>query len=392
MNDARGQFADFFGRLWREKPLGIASGIVILILILLAIFADALAPYPVDQLNLAERLQGSSTRHLLGTDQLGRDQLSRLLVGARISLVVGLAATTLNVVVATLIGATSGFLGGKLDLAVQRFVDAWMAFPGLLLLLTIMSIAGQGLPQIIVVLGIAGGVGGSRVVRGAVVATKENDFFLAARAVGAPTRQVLVRHVLPNIVAPLIIVFSINVGGVRRRHPGRGELELSRVRVARQCPQLGRDAQPGGAAVHGAGAVAGAVARAVPDDRGVQFQHAGRRDAGLARSAAARRGSSGCGRRHVGLTEEFFVGGSRQTASDAGREERPRVGRLIGLSPVSATGWIGTTPTTPCRMRTTTPSGIFLKRCHENGWLSRGTDSMPWCARCGTRTTNCPST
>ena len=214
MNDARGQFADFLGRLWRQKPLGIASAIVILILILVAIFADVLAPYPFDQLDLAERLQGSSTRHLLGTDHFGRDLLSRLLFGARISLVVGLAATTLNVAVATLIGGTSGFLGGKLDLAVQRFVDAWMAFPGLLLLLTIMSVAGRGLPQIIVVLGIAGGVGGSRVVRGAVVATKGNDFFLAARAVGAPTRQVLVRHVLPNIVAPLIIVFSINVGGV----------------------------------------------------------------------------------------------------------------------------------------------------------------------------------
>ena len=145
---------------------------------------------------------------------MGRDLLSRLLYGARISLVVGLAATTLNVVVATLIGGTSGFLGGKLDLAVQRFVDAWMAFPGLLLLLTIMSVAGQGLPQIIVVLGIAGGVGGSRVVRGAVVATKGNDYFLAAKAVGAPTTQILVRHGVPNIVAPLTIIFSINVGGV----------------------------------------------------------------------------------------------------------------------------------------------------------------------------------
>ena len=124
MTDAHGPFADFFGRLWRQKPLGIASGIVILILILLAIFADVLAPYPFDQLSLAERLQGPSARHLLGTDQLGRDLLSRLLFGARISLVVGLAATTLNVVVATLIGGTSGFLGGKLDLAVQRFQQA----------------------------------------------------------------------------------------------------------------------------------------------------------------------------------------------------------------------------------------------------------------------------
>ena len=127
---------------------------------------------------------------------------------------VGLAATTLNVLVALLIGGTSGFLGGKLDLAVQRFVDAWMAFPGLLLLLTIMSVVGQGLLQIIVVLGIAGGIGGSRVVRGAVIGIKENDYFLDARAVGTPMGRILTRHVLPYIMAPVIIVFSINIDGV----------------------------------------------------------------------------------------------------------------------------------------------------------------------------------
>ena len=120
----------------------------------------------------------------------------------------------LNVVIATLVGGTSGFFGGKLDLSVQRFVDAWMAIPGLLLLLTIMSIVGKGLPQLIVVLGIAGGIGGSRVVRGAVIGIKENDYFLAARAVGTPTSQILIHHVLPNIMAPLIIIFSINIGGV----------------------------------------------------------------------------------------------------------------------------------------------------------------------------------
>ena len=126
---------------------------------------------------------------------------------------VGLAATTVNVVVALLIGGTSGFLGGKLDLAVQRFVDAWMAFPGLLILLTVMSIAGRGLPEIILVLGISGGIAGSRLLRSAVVGIKENDYFLAARAVGTPTTQILLRHVLPNIMAPIIIVFSINIGG-----------------------------------------------------------------------------------------------------------------------------------------------------------------------------------
>ena len=210
----RGRFADFFIRLLKEKPLGTASGIIVLILIFVAIFADVVAPYPYDKINLIAMLQAPSAQHLLGTDGLGRDFLSRLIHGARISLVVGLAATTLNVVVAALIGVTSGFLGGKFDLVVQRFVDAWMAFPGLLLLLTVMSIVGQGLLQIIVVLGITGGIGGSRVIRGAVISVKENDYFLAAKAVGTPTTQILIRHVLPNIMAPVIIIFSINIGGV----------------------------------------------------------------------------------------------------------------------------------------------------------------------------------
>ena len=210
----RSQIADFFIRLWREKPLGTACGIIILILIFVAIFADVLAPYGYDEMHAVDRLQGSSSRYLLGTDQLGRDLLSRLIYGARNSLIVGLAATALNVIVAVLIGGTSGFIAGKLDLAMQRFVDAWMAFPGLLLLLTIMSIAGRGLLQIIVVLGIAGGIAGSRIVRGAVIGISKNDYFQAAKAVGTPTRQILLRHVLPNIVPPVIIIFSINIGGV----------------------------------------------------------------------------------------------------------------------------------------------------------------------------------
>ena len=210
----RSRLADFFIRLVREKPLGTISGIIILILILVAILADVLAPYPYDEIHLVDRLQGSSARYLLGTDQAGRDLLSRLIYGARFSLLVGLAATTVNVVVSTLIGGISGFLGGKLDLAVQRFVDAWMAFPGLLILLTIMSLVGRGVPQMIVVLGIAGGVAGSRVVRGAVIGIKENVYFQAAGAIGSTKRRAFVQHVLPNIAAPVIIIFSINIGGV----------------------------------------------------------------------------------------------------------------------------------------------------------------------------------
>ena len=210
----RSRPADFWIRLVKEKPLGTFSGIIIVILLLVAIFADVLAPYPYKEIHLVDRLAGPSSQYLLGTDQAGRDLLSRLIFGARISVLVGVAATALNIAVAVLVGGTSGFLGGRLDLAVQRFVDAWMAFPGLLLLLTIMSIVGRGLPQIILVLGIAGGISGSRVMRSAVIGIKENDYFLAAQAAGTPTSKILSRHVLPNIMAPVIIVFSINIGGV----------------------------------------------------------------------------------------------------------------------------------------------------------------------------------
>ena len=204
----------FLVRMWREKSLGTVSGIIILIVILVAVFADVLAPYEYIEIHLADRLTGSSAAYPLGTDHLGRDLFSRVVYGARLSLIVGLAATALNVVVAVVIGGTSGFFGGKLDLVVQRFVDAWMAIPGLLLLLTIMSIVGRGLVQLILVLGISGGIGGSRLVRGAVIDIKENAYFQAAEVIGASKWRTFIGHVLPNIMPVVIIVFSINVGGV----------------------------------------------------------------------------------------------------------------------------------------------------------------------------------
>ena len=204
----------FLVRMWREKSLGTVSGIIILIVILVAVFADVLAPYEYIEIHLADRLTGSSAAYPLGTDHLGRDLFSRVVYGARLSLIVGLAATALNVVVAVVIGGTSGFFGGKLDLVVQRFVDAWMAIPGLLLLLTIMSIVGRGLVQLILVLGISGGIGGSRLVRGAVIDIKENAYFQAAEVIGASKWRTFIGHILPNIMPVVIIVFSINVGGV----------------------------------------------------------------------------------------------------------------------------------------------------------------------------------
>ena len=193
----RSRLADFLIRLAKEKPLGAASGVFILLLILVAIFGGVLAPYQYAEMHLIDRLQSASTKYLLGTDQLGRDLLSRLIFGARISLFVGLTVTTISVVISTMIGGISGFVGGKVDLLVQRFVDAWIAFPGLLILLTIMSIVGEGLPQIIIVLGISGGIGGARLIRSAVIGIKENDYFQAAQAVGNTRWRVFIRHVVP---------------------------------------------------------------------------------------------------------------------------------------------------------------------------------------------------
>ena len=210
----RGPFSDFFHRLLREKPLGLLGAIIIVLFVLVSVFADVLAPDPEQRQDVTRRLQGSSFEHLLGTDHTGRDFLSRNIYGARQSLLVGFAATAVAVLVATVLGGLSGFIGGRFDLVIQRFVDAWLAFPGLLLLMTIMSILGTGALQIIIVLGLVFGFGNSRVIRGAVISIKENAYFEAARAVGNPGWRTLLYHVLPNVMAPIIVIFSITIGSV----------------------------------------------------------------------------------------------------------------------------------------------------------------------------------
>ena len=210
-------------RLVKEKPLGTVGGVIVLALLIAGIFADlswlglpevGLAPYGQNELHLTDRLSPPSTQYLLGTDNLGRDVLSRVIYGARISIFIGLGATALMALVSGTIGLTSGFLGGKVDLIVQRFVDAWMCFPMLFILLTVMAIVGGGIIQIILVLGITGGIGGSRVSRSAVIAIKANMYVEAARAIGVPTGRILTRHILPNIMPIVIIGISISIGGI----------------------------------------------------------------------------------------------------------------------------------------------------------------------------------
>ena len=208
----RGAASALLRRFIREKRLGVVGAVIVLLLLVCGVFADLLAPYGMDEKSLPDRFAAPSARYLLGADQVGRDILSRLIYGARISMLVGLAATTVTVAVAALVGVPSGYFGGRFDVITQRFVDAWMSFPELLVLLTVMSMVGRGQLQIVLVIGIFTGIRWTRVVRGAVIGIKENDYFEAARAVGQPHLGIIVRHVLPNILGPLIVIYSVSLG------------------------------------------------------------------------------------------------------------------------------------------------------------------------------------
>jgi peptide/nickel transport system permease protein len=201
-------------RLVREKPLGAFGGLLVLVLMLTAVFAHWIAPYPYDETNVRQRLKPPGAQFYLGTDNLGRDVFSRIVYGARISVTVGFGAVTLSILLATTLGVTSGYFGGKVDVLVQRLVDAAMAFPTLVILLSLMAVLGPGLLNVILVLGIVPSFNRSRVIRSATLAAKENQYVEAAQAVGASHLRVILRYILPNVMAPIIIVATNALGAV----------------------------------------------------------------------------------------------------------------------------------------------------------------------------------
>ena len=194
-------------RLVKEKPLGTFGAAVTLILLLVGIFANFLAPYGMNQAS-ASLMAPPSLAHWFGTDNLGRDLLSRVIYGARISVIVGLAASAISVTLSTIIGMISGYIGGAFDLILQRFVDAWMCIPALIFSIVIISIIGTGMWQVIIVIGINMGIANSRIIRGATMSIKENMYLQAADAIGASPARIIMRHILPNIMAYVIILFS----------------------------------------------------------------------------------------------------------------------------------------------------------------------------------------
>lgn len=196
----------------RAKPLGAIGALVLTVMVVVAIFARQIEPFDPIATNQREALLSPGGSHLLGTDQYGRDILSRVIRGARISLYVGLGATVASIVIATVIGVTSAYFGGAIDYGVQRLVDAVQAVPGLILLISVLVILGPSITNVVIALALRSSITTSRIVRGASLSVLANPFIEAGRVIGASNLRLMARHVVPNIVPPLIIVATVQFG------------------------------------------------------------------------------------------------------------------------------------------------------------------------------------
>jgi peptide/nickel transport system permease protein len=203
-----GLWSDAWYRL-KRNPGAIAGFFVIVVLVIVAIFAPLLAPHGPREQNLSLLREGCcpglSRAHPLGVDELGRDELSRILYGARYSLLIGVVSVSVGFVFGSLLGAISGFLGGIVDTIIMRIVDIWLTIPGFLMAIGIVAMLGPGLTQIMIAIGVINVPLFARLLRGSVLAQRENDFVLAARSVGVPKRSILAAHILPNAISPVIV-------------------------------------------------------------------------------------------------------------------------------------------------------------------------------------------
>jgi peptide/nickel transport system permease protein len=197
----------------KTKPVGAFGLLVVLVMLVLAVFAAQIAPYEPGA-PVGPRLITPSADHLMGTDNSGRDIFSRVVYGARVAAAVGFGAVAISTLGSLIVGISTGYFGGVVDSVIQRFVDAVMALPGLVLLLAIVTITGSGLRQLILILGFLGIAGASRIVRSAVLGIRNVQYLEAARSVGAGNVRVMILHVLPNIFAPVMVSATVGLGGV----------------------------------------------------------------------------------------------------------------------------------------------------------------------------------
>ena len=201
-------------RHFRRNGLALAGLVVVALLYAVAILAPLLAPYdPIAQGDLVTTSYlAPGAAHWLGTDQFGRDVLSRILYGARISLAIGFIAVAIAIVLGSLLGAVAGYIGGKADAVIMRFTDMVMAFPRLVLLIMIIALFEPSLTLIILVLGLTQWPGTARLVRGEVLSLREQEFIQAARALGFGRRRIILRHLIPNVLAPVIVAATLGIG------------------------------------------------------------------------------------------------------------------------------------------------------------------------------------
>ncbi len=202
-------FVDFL----RAKPLGSVGLFLIVITLVVAVLGDLITPYPAEQMHVIDRLQGPSSRYWLGTDEFGRDLLSRIIGGARVSVIVGVCVVSIGGGLGLVVGVLSGYFGGRFDTIVQRIIEVKLAFPDLLLALALIAALGQGLDKVIIALSIGFFARPTRLMRGVVLSTKENMYVEAARAMGATSFRIMFVHILPNVFAPWLILASAGLGG-----------------------------------------------------------------------------------------------------------------------------------------------------------------------------------
>lgn len=206
-----------FLRLITKEWPAVLSLIMLALVFFAALFPQFFSPHAPDKQNLAARLQppawveGGDWEYPLGTDQLGRDVLSRVVYGARISLAVGLSAVAISGLIGVILGLSAGFYGGVSERAVMRLVDTQLAIPRILLAVSIIAVLGQGVLNVILVLGIAGWMAYARVVRAQVLNVKAKEYITAARSIGASNSSIMVRHILPNVISPIIVIASVSV-------------------------------------------------------------------------------------------------------------------------------------------------------------------------------------
>jgi peptide/nickel transport system permease protein len=202
------------GRFVRRKPLGALGGVIVLGMLVMAAFAEQIAPYGYDQTIRGARMKPPSATHWLGTDNLSRDMWSRVVYGARVSITVGFLTVALAVVLASAIGVSSAYFGGAWDLVVQRVVDAWLSFPYLIIILSVMAVLGPGLGNVVISLAVLIAATNSRVIRSATLGVMQHTYIEAARAMGCGHARIILRHLLPNVAATVIILATIGLGAV----------------------------------------------------------------------------------------------------------------------------------------------------------------------------------